>query len=288
MYNCLPVEPLTQLDLLTVSGSLNTERLCRKVVNFSQPLKQGKHLMNTQNQSVKAILASNQSQVSKTYLLADSHTVEGNTFNFTGLAPVTLSDNILKALFIQKFVAEYKNSSNKQAILYAYEKDYLNTLHEKSAESATTNPLANVAKVLTAQEYLENCYKSGLDRDNIGLLLSAMSEADKLTTASTKAELQAVISRFQAIFITGEQSESYEIINKNEVADLKKWESLKGAGFSKIERRGVNLNAIITLSDAPEGLKVLQSIGYNFTDSKVSEDLTTLDVFFNEDEPATI
>lgn len=244
--------------------------------------------MNKQNQSVKAILASNQSQVSKTYLLADSHTVDGNTFNFTGLAPVTLSDNILKALFIQKFVAEYKNSSNQQAILYSYEKDYLNTLHEKSAESGTTNPLSNVAKVLTAQEYLENCYKAGLDRDNIGLLLSAMSEADRLTTTSTKAELQAVIARFQAIFITGEQSESYEIINKNEAADLKKWEALKDAGFTKIERRGVNINANIALDSAKSGLKVLQDLGYNLTGSNANDDFISLDVFFNEEESATI
>lgn len=242
--------------------------------------------MNKQNQSVQSILASNQSQVSKTYLLAATHTVDGNTFSFPNLDPVTLSDNILKALFIQKFVAEYKNSNNQQGILNSYANDYLNTLHEKSA--TTTNPIAPVTKVLTAHEYLENCYKMGLDTSNVGAVTTAMKEADILTTASTKAELQAVIHRFQAIFISGEQSEHHEIINKNEADDLKKWEALKAAGFSKIERRGVNINANITLPESQNGLKILQELGYNLTDTKVSEDFTSLNVFFNEEEAVTI
>lgn len=244
--------------------------------------------MNTLNKSVSTILASNKSEVTKSYLLADTHTVEGNTFSFPNCTPVTLSDNILKALFIQKFVAEYKNSNNQQDVLDAYANDYLNSLHKRSAESAKTNPVSNPAKVLTAQEYLENCYKAGLDRNNISLLVTAMSEANKLTTSSTKAELQAVISRFQAIFITGEQSEHYDIINKNEAADLEAFNKLKAAGFSDIERRGTNLNATISLADAQIGLKELQAIGFNLVSTKNSDDFTSLHVYFNEETPAEI
>ena len=242
--------------------------------------------MNTQNSSVASILASNKSQVSKTFLLAETHKVEGNTFSFPNCDPVTLSDNILKALFIQKFVAEYKTSTNQQAILDSYANDYLNTLHERS--NTTANPVANPSKVLTAQEYLENCYKNGLDRSNIGLLSTAMAESNKLTTASTKAELQAIIARFQAIFITGEQSEHYETINANEQADLEAFNKLKDAGFTSIERRGTNLNATIALADAQIGMKALQEIGFNLVSSKNSDDFSSLHVFFNEETPAAI
>ena len=235
--------------------------------------------MNTKNESPLAILKSCSHKGIRSQEAAEKCSIDGQTYTFPNRNPVTISDNLIKALFI------LKNHNESQRSLDAYAQDYINTKHQ---ESKGKNPIANPAKVLTAQEYLENCYKSGLDRSNINLLSSAMSEADKLTTASTKAELQAGISRFQAIFITGEQSEHYDVINKNEQADLEAFNKLKDAGFTNIERRGTSLNATIALADAQIGMKALQEIGFNLVSSKNSEDFTSLLVFFNEETPVAI
>ena len=84
------------------------------------------------------------------------------------------------------------------------------------------------------------------------------------------------------------QEESYKIVLKNELEDAIKFESLVDAGFHKIVRRGVNLQAAITMTDSQLGIAAIQKLGFNITDTKVSEDFSSLEVYFNEDAPAEL
>jgi len=240
---------------------------------------------NKHNQNAVSILASNDSGVGETKTLSTQVQFDNNQFSYKDCSPVLLSEAILKALFIKNFNAEFKNAPNPQIVLDAYANDYLGTFHERAANKTTKkNPVGNPKKVLTALEYRINCIHAGLDTSNTSRIETLLDRVDSVDHKTTKAQLEALLNDFKAVFITEGQEKSYAIIYENEQKDLLKFKGLTDAGFTNIARSATFLAANIELSKASDGLSKLIELGFTLVSNNVDAQTMLMTVQFNEAE----
>jgi len=194
-------------------------------------------MKNSKNTTVASILLSNNTGVGKTDSLPPIYSFTDNELTVKGYNPVELSDNLLKALFINNLHREFKTKQDLQPVLDAYSNDFLGTFHAsaKDSVSPTSNPMKRAGKVLSSADYLVNCVsQKTASRDiaqDVYSILDASSQTD-----STKAELQATIAKLRKVFITAEDSKMYTTILDNEEVDRVKFEVLTANGFISITR----------------------------------------------------
>jgi len=216
--------------------------------------------MNTNNQSVSAILASYNRGQGKTDTLPERYDYDGDQFIADGFEPVELSNNILRALFVKLF----DEQANKERFLDAVSNDYLCPLHQKIAEkpvpSATKNPVRCTGKVISSGDYRKNAIKKRLDEINIDELLRLID----LSYSTTDSE--GLLDRIVNMFETPETRQTYLGILNNEEKDKAKLAALESAGMTDIRRVNKSkLSGIIkNLTQAGPVLAVFDSLGLSF------------------------
>lgn len=243
---------------------------------------------NTNNTSVAAILKSNTSGVGKTTHLPELYTFEDNLLTVAGLGEFNLSDNIIRAKLVHLLHTEFKGGAEaaKLKTLQAMELDYLGSFHRTSNESAANggakskaNPISRKV-VLTAEEYRENCIKSGLTLESLATVKELL--ATTVSGVSTKADLLELVESFKAVFLSQEQLSTYTVIAGKEAEDITRFAGLTEAGFTDIVRGAESITAYIPFDKVGEAVPQLATLGFLLGSSEADMIKMLIAVSFKE------
>lgn len=179
--------------------------------------------MKTQNMSVQQILASNNNGQGKTNTIAETSNVVGDIITFGG-KDYTVRQELQSAKLLQYFSRE----NNPAEVLETLQAGYLGKLHQKTLENGDDKkPSEQVKRLLTADEYLNNCLKLATIEP-----VKLYDELTKFSDKSTKAELLEFIINFRNSMVTVEQNEVYvTMVEKEESIN-----ALKPLGFSDFRK----------------------------------------------------
>jgi hypothetical protein len=180
--------------------------------------------MKTANMSVQQILASNNNGQGKTNTISESSNIQGDVITFNN-TDYTVRPELQAAKLLQYFSRE----NNPAEVLETLSAGYLGKLHQKTMENGgeTKQPSEQVKRLLTADEYKNNCLK--LAQINPVKLYAELSEfSDK----STKADLLAFVTSLKESLVTPEQFETYKAMTEKEES----LNSLKPLGFSDFRK----------------------------------------------------
>ena len=246
-------------------------------------------MKNPKNQSTKAILSSDIKGMGNAAHLAESHTFEGNTFSMPEQDSITLSDNVLKALFIRNLHKDYKTSSQASIakLLAAYSNDYLTTVHASTGSSPTDNPLAPTGKVISAEQYQLGYIRAGFTTDNSHTIQGILSDFRAINDKTSKGELTKMLASFAVIFESAENYENYAIIAANEARDAEKLEELTSLGLINISRLKSDsgksaFSGRVALADASTLVQSLPKAGYTILSSET--DMATFELVISIEE----
>lgn len=238
-------------------------------------------MKNSKNQNATSILTSNNSGVGKTDHLPSTYSFIDNTLSVTGYNDVTLSDAILKALFINNLHREFKNKSDLQPVLDAYSNDFLGTFHANSKADTVSNPVGRIGKVVSSENYLLNCMNSKVTSKDTAIQLKEL--LDKSSSSSTKAELLGVISNIHELFVSKEDMKSFTTIVANEKKDAVAFQSLTNNGFLDIVRMD---NGNFTATINPDSMGTMNATlvenAYALESTSFNADKGMLEVVFSE------
>jgi hypothetical protein len=215
--------------------------------------------MKTANMTVQQILASNNNGQGKTNLIAESSNIIGEVITFGG-KDYTVRQELQSAKLLQYFSRE----TNPAEVLETLAAGYLGKLHQKTLESGEDKkPAEQVKRLLTADEYLNNCLKLAVI-DPVKLYADLTKYNDK----STKAELLTFVETLRDSIVTPEQHETFLVMldkeeNLNALKDLGFKDFRKFVGSTGAE----TIKAAISLDDwkiskakLEEGFKFLVAI----------------------------
>jgi hypothetical protein len=179
--------------------------------------------MKTLNMTVQQILASNNNGQGKTNLISESSNIVGDVITFNNI-DYTVRTELQAAKLLQYFSRE----NNPQEVLETLQAGYLGKLHQKTLENGSeVKPSEQVKKLLTADEYKNNCLK--LAEVNPVKLYAELSEfSDK----STKADLLNFVIDLKRSLINDEQFETWALMNQKEES----LNGLKPLGFSDFRK----------------------------------------------------
>jgi hypothetical protein len=179
--------------------------------------------MKTLNMTVQQILASNNNGQGKTNLISESSNIVGDVITFNNI-DYTVRTELQAAKLLQYFSRE----NNPQEVLETLQAGYLGKLHQKTLENGSeVKPSEQVKKLLTADEYKNNCLK--LAEVNTVKLYAELSEfSDK----STKADLLNFVIDLKRSLINDEQFETWALMNQKEES----LNGLKPLGFSDFRK----------------------------------------------------
>lgn len=246
-------------------------------------------MKNPKNQTVKSILASDVKGMGNASHLAGSHSFDGNTFTMPEQESITLSDTILKALFIRNLHKDYKTSSHASIakLLTAYSNDYLTTVHASTGASPTDNPMAPSGKVLSAEQYQLGYIRAGFTTDNSHIIQGILSDVRGITDKTSKGELAKTLASLAGVFESAENYENYSIILANEVRDAAKLAELTALGLNDISRlksdsEKSSFSGRVALADASILVQALPNAGYTILSSET--DMTTFELVLSIEE----
>jgi len=235
---------------------------------------------NTQNESVEAILESNSTGVGKTNKLPEIYKLgSDNVFQVAGYDPVQLSENIIKAKFIQYFNQENKGVNDLNPYLEALASDFLGTFHAKAANKEKPNPMTNPKRVLSAEEYRKNYLRINASHINIDTIEVLLAKVDSITEKSTKQNLADLLADFSELFETAENKHHYMEILAIEEKDKLRFDGLTAAGFRDIKRANNSIVATVSLADAANAGAALLANEFALlrTDADLEAGLITLE-----------
>jgi hypothetical protein len=180
--------------------------------------------MKTANMNVQQILASNNNGQGKTNTIAESSNIVGDIVTFNNV-DYSIRIELQQAKLLQYFSRE----NNPAEVLETLSAGYLGKLHQKTMENGgeTKQPSEQVKRLLTADEYKNNCLK--LAQINPVKLYAELSEfSDK----STKADLLNFVIDLKRALINDEQFETWALMNQKEES----LNGLKPLGFSDFRK----------------------------------------------------
>lgn len=193
----------------------------------------------------------------------------------------------LPTLFCASLMPAFRNETSLAECLTYLSKGCLSNRMlavQEHIENKGLTPVAREGRVLTAEEYLTNCYLLNLDKKNLDKLVHVFKLSDAISDKSTKSEILAVLGEFKSIFISDVQAETYEKMQEADRQDAIKFQGLVDAGFENIVRHGAVLTASIDVSKSKEGLATLVSLGFNLVHSTFNSDTMTINVSFDESD----
>jgi hypothetical protein len=179
--------------------------------------------MKTQNMSVKEILASNNNGQGKTNTISESSNIVGSTITFDNI-----DYDVRPELQAAKLLQYFSRENNPAEVLETLQAGYLGKLHQKTLENGNEQkPSEQVKKLLTSEEYLNNCLKlATIDTTKLYSDLSVFSDK------STKADLLTFIEGLRNSLVSSEQLGTYQAMNEKE----KSLNDLKPLGFSDFRK----------------------------------------------------
>lgn len=244
---------------------------------------------NSKNTSVSSILTSNASGVGKTDSLPELYSFDGQSFKAVGYESVTLSDNVIKALFINNLHREFKNHKNLQSVIDAYSADYLGTFHASadSDNKKTSQPMARYGKVESAIVYRQNCIKENIRNLDAVLIEDLLDRVLDINSKTGKEAILSIVSSFASFLETSENKRNYKRILDNEVKDAGTFAVLTNAGFTNIVRLVSNdVNVVDKFSSSIPAAKVdgmqaaLDSNAYELLSSDFNASTVAIDITF--------
>lgn len=221
--------------------------------------------------------------VNATAIIAGFTTGQGRAVNCTNGAGIDLLDS--------GFVEWAKSLSEEMKIaLVAYNKwkssnydkhtDELTALEDagylakphyfsvNGSDGAESNPLGRKNRVLSANEYRENCIRLGIMAllpDDLEPLLSVDGNDAKIT----KAALIEMIHYLQSRLFSEEQKATYGVMVEKEELEAAKWKALTDAGFTDITSLGTNKAGLqqyignVAIEKRHNAVEALDKAGYN-------------------------
>lgn len=153
-------------------------------------------------------------------------------------------------------------------LLQIMSEGYLNQAQKTAKLGATPAvkrallPTAKPERVLTADEYLENCIKLSTPD-----LSKFYAKSSAVTDKNNKAELLAIIHELAEQLVTPAQLSQFESIKLVEAEELKKYAALTEIGFTSINRLSTGLiNTHISMVDfAANALTKLVAAGFQMS-----------------------
>lgn len=197
--------------------------------------------MKTANMTVKEILASNNNGQGKTNTISETSNIVGDIITFGG-KDYTVRQELQSAKLLQYFSRE----TNAAEVLETLQAGYLGKLHQKTMENGEEKkPAEQVKRLLTADEYLNNCLKLAVI-DPVKLYADLARFNDK----SSKADLLSFVETLRDSLVTPDQHETFLVMNQKEES----LNALKELGFSDFRKfvgsnGGETIKAAITLED---------------------------------------
>jgi hypothetical protein len=179
--------------------------------------------MKTANMNVQQILASNNNGQGKTNTIAESSNIVGDIVTFNNV-DYSIRIELQQAKLLQYFSRE----NNPAEVLETLQAGYLGKLHQKTLENGNEQkPSEQVKKLLTSEEYLNNCLKlAAIDAARLYSDLSVFSDK------STKADLLTFVEGLRNSLVSSEQLETYNAMSEKEES----LNSLKPLGFSDFRK----------------------------------------------------
>lgn len=179
--------------------------------------------MKTANMNVQQILASNNNGQGKTNTIAETSNIVGDIVTYNNI-DYTIRQELQAAKLLQYFSRE----NNPAEVLETLQAGYLGKLHQKTMENGEDKkPSEQVKRLLTADEYLNNCLKLATIEP-----VKLYDELTKFSDKSTKAELLEFIVNFRNSMVTVDQNEVYISMAEKE----KSINDLKPLGFSDFRK----------------------------------------------------